>query len=199
VSLKFNLGYRFGVTPWDKAGAGADESFQRLLDREEQERQHPFGRALDLGCGTGEYTRQLERRGWHAIGVDNVRVAVDIADRRGGPESRYVIGDVTHLKGCGVGKNFAFYLDVGCFNNLDDDDRLALGEGVTELASPGATLLVLCTAPHPTLLHPHGADREAVEKAFPSWRVVAVDPAESSGLPHWLRRNSPTWYRLALG
>jgi len=198
MSVKFNLAYRFGVTPWDKAGAGRDVSFQRLLDREEVLRQRPFGRALDVGCGTGEYSRQLERRGWHAVGVDNIRLAVDIATRRGGPESRYVIGDVTHLKGCGVGNHFSFFLDVGCFNNLKNGERLALGEGVTQLASPGATMLVLGTSPHPTVIHPPGADRDAVEAALPDWRVVAVDAADGSGLPHWLRRHSPTWYRLAL-
>lgn len=198
MSVRYNLAYRFGITPWDKSGAGEDEAFQRLLDREEQQRERPLGRALDIGCGTGEYTRQLEQRGWHAVGVDNVRLAVDIATRRGGDESRYVIGDVTHLKGCGVGKNFSLYLDVGCFNSLQEEQRRALGEGVTQLAAPGATMLLLCTEPHGPVLHPHGADRDAVETALPDWRVVSVDAADGAGLPHSLGRSSPTWYRLAL-
>ena len=160
--------------------------------------ERPLGRALDLGCGTGEYTRQLEQRGWHAVGVDNIRLAVDIAERRGGDESRYVIGDVTHLKGCGVGTSFSFFLDVGCFNSLQEEQRLRPGRGRHPLANPDATMLLLCTAPHPTLLHPPGADGHAVEAALPGWRVVTADPADSAGLPHWLRRNSPTWYRLAL-
>src|SRR6478752_7064985 len=138
MSVRYSLAYRLGITPWDRAGAGQDDAFRRLMDREEDEHGQPFGRALDLGCGTGEYTRELERRGWEVKGVDNIRLAVDIAIRRGGTESRYVIGDVTSLKGCGVGNNFSFYLDVGCFNSLSEEQRHALGEGVTLLAHPGA-------------------------------------------------------------
>ena len=198
MSVRYSLAYRWGITPWDKSGAGSDDAFQRLLEREERERGRPFGRALDLGCGTGEYTRQLEQRGWDALGVDNVRLAVDIAIRRAGPEGRYVIGDVTHLKGCGVGANYSFFLDVGCFNGLSQSARRALGEGVTQLAGPGATLLVLCTAPRGPGLHQHGADRAAVESALPEWRVVAIDAAHAAGLPHAMRNSTPTWYRLAL-
>jgi len=198
MSVRYSLAYRLGITPWDKAGSGQDDAFRQLMDREEGEHGQPFGRALDLGCGTGEYTRELERRGWEVKGVDNIRLAVDIAIRRGGTESRYVIGDVTSLKGCGVGKNFSFYLDVGCFNSLSEEQRHALGEGVTQLAHPGATMLVLCTDPHGPWLHPHGADRDALSTALPGWQVVAVEPAEGSGLPRSLRRSSPTWYRLTL-
>jgi hypothetical protein len=197
VSVRYAIAYRLGITPWDKAGAGTDEVFQRLLDREEQQRGRPYGRALELGCGTGEYTRELERRGWDAMGVDNVRLAVDIAIRRGGSESRYVIGDVTHLKGCGVGANYSLFLDVGCFNSLRDAQRLAWGEGVTDLALPDAKMLLLCTAPRGPRLHPRGADRAAITTALPDWRIVDTQPADSAGLPSTLRRSSPTWYRLA--
>lgn len=198
MSVKYSLAYRWGITPWDKSGAGSDEAFLRLLEREERARERPFGRALDLGCGTGEYTRQLEQRGWDAMGVDNVRLAVDIAIRRAGAEGRYVIGDVTHLKGCGVGANYSLFLDVGCFNGLKAAARRALGEGVTQLAAPDATLLVLCTAPRGPGLRQQGADRAAVESALPRWRVVAVDAAHAEGLPRAMRHSTPTWYRLAL-
>ena len=49
--------------------------------------------------------------------------------KRGGDNERYVIGDVDHLQGCGVGKGFSFYLDMGCFHGLDDDARMAMGQG----------------------------------------------------------------------
>jgi SAM-dependent methyltransferase len=56
--------YRFGITPWERYGAVAAASITALLDREETERSRPLGRALDLGCGRGQYTPELARRGW---------------------------------------------------------------------------------------------------------------------------------------
>jgi 2-polyprenyl-3-methyl-5-hydroxy-6-metoxy-1,4-benzoquinol methylase len=48
------------------------QSITALLDREETERSRPLGRALDLGCGRGQYTPELARRGWEAVGIDYV-------------------------------------------------------------------------------------------------------------------------------
>ncbi|MBB6629481.1 class I SAM-dependent methyltransferase [Nocardioides sp. KIGAM211] len=198
MSTGYALAYRLGVTPWEKAGAGADAAFQALLDREEADRVRPWGRALDLGCGTGAHTRQLEARGWDALGVDNVRQAVDTAVRRGGPDSRFVIGDVAHLKGCGVGADFSLFLDVGCFHGLKDAQRLAMGRGVTSIAAPHATLLMLAFTPHRNKLLPRGADTAAVTTAYPDWDVLSVDDADTSGMPAPLRKHTPRWFRLRL-
>src|SRR6516164_1461139 len=64
--------YRFGFTPWERYGTAAAASIAALLDREETERSRPLGRALDLGCGRGQYTPELARRGWEAVGIDYV-------------------------------------------------------------------------------------------------------------------------------
>jgi predicted TPR repeat methyltransferase len=44
--------YRFGITPWEQYGTAAAASISAMLDREQTGRSRPFGRALDLGCGT---------------------------------------------------------------------------------------------------------------------------------------------------
>ena len=64
--------YWFGITPWERYGTAAAASIAALLDREEAERSRPLGRALDLGCGRGQYTPELARRGWEAVGIDYV-------------------------------------------------------------------------------------------------------------------------------
>ena len=64
--------YRFGFTPWERYATAAAASIAARLDREEAERSRPLGRALDLGCGRGLYTPELERRGWEAVGIDYV-------------------------------------------------------------------------------------------------------------------------------
>jgi len=68
--------YRFGITPWERYGTAAAASIAALLDREETERSRPLGRALDLGCGRGQYTPELARRGWEAVGIDYVPAAI---------------------------------------------------------------------------------------------------------------------------
>ncbi len=196
----YALAYRLGITPWERAGEAADESFKALLDREESERSRPWGRALDLGCGTGTHTRQLAERGWQATGVDNVPRAIEAATGKAGSRADFVVGDVTRLADAGLAGDVSFFLDVGCFHGLSDDQRLAVGRGVTALARPDATLLMLCFTPHHHLpLIPHGASQADVERAFTGWAVVSVDAADTSGMPAPLRKTAPQWFRLRRG
>jgi SAM-dependent methyltransferase len=84
--------YRFGITPWERYGTAAAGSIAALLDREETGRCSPFGRALDLGCGRGQYTRELARRGWQTVGIDCVPAAIDAAAAFGPGRWRRLIG-----------------------------------------------------------------------------------------------------------
>jgi len=86
--------YRFGITPWERYRTAAAASISALLDREETERSRPLGRALDLGCGRGQYTPELARRGWEAVGIDYVPAAVEAAaaKSRGVAGLSYVVG-----------------------------------------------------------------------------------------------------------
>jgi SAM-dependent methyltransferase len=122
MSTGYAFAYRFGITPWERYAKVAAASTGVLLDREEAERSHPLGRALDLGCGRGVYTHELARRGWEAVGVDNVPRAIDAANRRGDSGATFVVGDVTDLAPADLG-TFGFFLDVGCFQGLRSDQR----------------------------------------------------------------------------
>src|SRR5215467_8548090 len=128
--------YRFGFTPWERYGTAATASISALLDREEIERSRPLGRALDLGCGRSQYTPELARRGWEAVGIDNVPAAIEAAAAkcRGVEGLRYVVGDVTRLPSARLG-TFDFFLDIGCFQGLDAGQRLCEGAGVSALAN----------------------------------------------------------------
>src|SRR3954452_24179016 len=122
--------YRFGITPWEGYGQAAAASIAALFDREGAERGHPLGRALDLGCGRGQYTPELARRGWEAVGIDDVPSAIEAAQSRGGVGVCYLVGDVTRLLSAGIG-GFDFFLDIGCFQGLDPQQRVAEAHGVT--------------------------------------------------------------------
>ena len=197
MSLGYQLAYRVGITPWEKAGEAAADQFSGLLDREEAARTRPFGRALDLGCGTGSHTLELAGRGWTAIGIDAVERAIGKARMR--PEASraiFVVGDVTDLGAAGIEGPVDFFVDVGCFHGLDDQQRAAMGRGVTALSTPTATMLLLAFRPGGRPLLPRGADRSDVEQAFPDWTVVSEEPADTTGMPGPLKRTAPQWFRL---
>jgi SAM-dependent methyltransferase len=198
MGTAYTLAYGLDITPWQTYGTNTDPAFDRLMDREELERHTPYGRAIDLGCGMGGHTRRLQERGWEVLGVDNARKAVNAAVRQGGESGRYVIGDVSYLVGSGVGQDFDLFLDVGCFHTLTDAARLRVGAGVTTLAAPSATLLMLAGPRRRNPLLPRGADLDDITTAFPDWTVLDAQAADVSGMSWMMQRINPTWYRLRL-
>jgi len=195
MSTGYALAYRFGLTPWERYGRAAAASIGALLDREEAERSRPLGRALDLGCGRGQKTYELARRGWEAVGIDNIPRAIDAANRRGVSGATFVVGDVTDLAPADLG-TFDFFLDVGCFQGLSSEQRLAEGRGVSALAYPGVTLLMLAFQPTRIRSVVGGVSRADVEAAFPGWETLSVEPADTRGLGWPLTKSAPQWYRL---
>jgi SAM-dependent methyltransferase len=189
--------YRFGITPWERYGTAAAASIAARLDREESERSRPLGRALDLGCGRGQYTPELARRGWEAVGIDYVPAAIEAAaaKSRGADRLSYVVGDVTRLQAAGLG-TFDFFLDVGCFQGLNAGQRLALGQGCRALARPGATLLLLTFGPGRWQRLVGGASRQEVATAFAGWEMLSAEPADVAGLGWPMSKTAPHWYRL---
>ncbi|MFF5264391.1 class I SAM-dependent methyltransferase [Actinomadura viridis] len=187
--------YRFGITPWERYGKAAADSIAALLDREESERPRPLGRALDLGCGRGQFTPELGRRGWEAVGIDYVPAAIEAARRQGAEGVTYVVGDVTDLPSAGLG-TFDFFLDVGCFQGFDTERQKAEGRGVSALANPGSTLLMLAFGPTRLRSRMGGVSRAEVEAAFPDWELLDVQAADTAGLGWPMNRTSPQWYRL---
>ena len=74
-----------GYESWyEIEGAGADQAERRLLSRW-LARLGPPGAALEIGCGTGHFTRWLTALGWRAVGVDVAAPMLAEAARRGGP------------------------------------------------------------------------------------------------------------------
>ncbi len=187
--------YRFGITPWERYGTVAAARITALLDREETERSRPLGRALGLGCG--QYTPELARRGWQAVGIDYVPAAIEAAaaKSRGAVGLSYVVGDVTRLPSARLG-TFDFFLDIGCFQGLDGRQRLSQGRGVSALANPGATVLLLSFGPSRWRPLVGGASREEVQTAFAGWVMLAVESADTAGLGWPMNKTAPRWYRL---
>jgi SAM-dependent methyltransferase len=105
----------------------------------------PPGRALDLGCGGGRNSRYLARHGWDVIGIDMLGPAVEKA--RSNPvgdaaKARFLQGDVTKLGDLDIGDGYQLIVDSGCYYGLSANQRDAFAAGVTQVAAPGALLLM---------------------------------------------------------
>ena len=111
--------------------------------------------------------------------------------QRGGENERYVIGDVDHLPGCGVGKGFSFYLDMGRFHSLHRGGTDGDGQGRHgALAEEDATVCRCCaSSPQRNPMVPRGADADDARRALPGWTLLRM-PAR---LEH--RRHCPALSR----
>jgi len=199
MSFGYQLAYRLGVTPWERAGQTGAESFTRLISKVEADL-GGISTALDLGCGRGAHTIALAERGWQATGVDQVGVALARARaqaERRGVSARFIQGDVTTLSPAVVGGEHDLLVDIGCFHGLDDNARRAMGLAVTNVSSPRAQLILLAFLPGraPAPL-PRGADAADLEKAFAGWRIIDTEAAPVDGMPGPLRKAAPQWYRI---
>lgn len=201
MSLFYKLAYAFGFTPWENAATHrpAAEQVAALFDREQAERKPPYGRALDLGCGTGHWAIDLALRGWQVTGIDLVASAVSEARARAkdaGIDVQFIQGDVTALQAAGLKQSFQFVWDFGTVHGLTPSQREAVGREVTAVTEPGATMLMLAWAPGRRGPLPRGASRADIQMAFPSWTIIDEAAFDVSGLPPPLRKVNPTCYRL---
>jgi hypothetical protein len=182
--MNYRLAYAIGFHPWEDLADHAPFADQllELVGREENGTGPPYGRALDIGTGSAVWGVRLASRGWDVTGVDIVDKALERARERiadEGVEMRVVRGDVTALADAGVGDGFRLLLDTGTFHGLPASQRLAMGRSLTEVAGPGATLILDCFARRWRGPLPRGAGREEVEAAFPGWTITDVAVADS--------------------
>lgn len=201
--MNYKLAYAVGFHPWEDAAANPAfvEGITRLFEREERGREPPFGRALDLGTGSGIWGVELAKRGWDVTGVDIVGKALRRArDRveRAGVDVALVRGDVTDLRAAGVDAGYRLVLDTGTFHGLDADQREAMGREVGAVAAPDASVLLLAWEPRRRGPLPRGASRNEIETAFPGWRVTEVGPThfEAPRPVEVLMDPNERWYRL---
>jgi len=187
----FRAAYLLGFKPWD-SGVPAPE----LVAAVEGEQRLPVGKALDLGCGTGTNCIYLAQHGWDATGVDFVPRAIRSAGQKAssaGVSPRFIVGDVTRLSTLGLGSGFDLLFDLGCFHSIPDSGRDAYAKGATEVARPGATMLLFgfVRGASPPRFGPRGlAHGEVAERFASGWEVVSETP----GRPMF--GSDAAWYRM---
>jgi len=186
--MNYRLAYAIGFHPWEELAEHPPfaEKLLALVAREEEGREAPYGRALDVGTGSGVWGVRLAKRGWEVTGVDAVEKPLGRARARGeeeGVDMRLVRGDVTRLRETAVGTGFRLLLDTGTFHGLADAQREAMGREVSAVASPDAALILDCFAPRRRGPLPRGASRADVERSFPDWEITDVEVADTEPDP----------------
>jgi SAM-dependent methyltransferase len=167
----FKVFYRLGFVPWD--GHPLATSMRDLI---EGDAALPAGKALDLGCGTGDNSIYLANHGWHVTGVDFVSKAVDKARAKAAANQvdvTFARADVTRLRSEGVGSAFDLIVDNGCLHGMSPDDRDAYVREVTAVASSQARLLLVEFVPGGSFGVP-GIDAAEVERRFATdWTLLS--------------------------
>ena len=169
----YGLLYRIGYTPWD--GHPTSEGLAPILSQLET------GKALDIGCGTGDHTIYLAQKGWEVTGVDFVAKALARAQKKAAGANvkvRYLRADATQLAAAGAGGGFNLITDGGCLHGLDEAQRKAYAREVTQAAAPGAHLLISAFLPGKRR-GPLGIDAAEIERHFSQWKLLA------SGVEEW--------------
>jgi SAM-dependent methyltransferase len=184
----YGLLYRVGYTPWD--GHPASVALSPIVSQLE------MGKALDIGCGTGDTTIYLAQKGWDVTGVDFVAKAIARAQKKAASANvkvRYLRADVTQLSSSGAGGGFTLITDGGCLHGLDDEQRVAYAREVTQAAAPGAHLLISAFLPGKRR-GPSGIDRAGIERLFTRWKLL------ESGVEEWEASTGErlSYYHLAL-
>lgn len=201
--MNYGLAYAVGFHPWEDAieEPAFVEAITRLFEEEERGREPPYGRALDLGTGSGIWGVELAKRGWQVTGLDNVERALRRARERieeAGVGMEVVHGDVTDLRAAGIGPGYRLVLDTGTFHGLNRAQREAMGGEVDAVAAPDASVLLLAWEPRRRGPLPRGATREEIEAAFPGWNVTDMGRSEfTAPRPvELLAKPNEHWYRL---
>ena len=186
--MNYGLAYAIGFHPWEDL-AGHPPYAGKVLElvaRAEAGRRPPYGKALDVGTGSAVWGVRLAKRGWDVTGVDIVEKALRRARERADRERvemQLIRADVTALTAAGTGSGFRLLLDTGTFHGLDNAQRGAMGRELSAVASPDATLILDCFAPRRRGPLPRGADRAAIERAFPGWEITDVEVADTEPDP----------------
>ena len=135
-------------------------------------------RAIDIGCGIGDYSRLLADHGFDVSGVDLSPVAIERARSGTDPGALsplFVNADLLDLPK-GVSGPFDLLVDIG---TLDDFPRTRRPEGVeviTSLARPGSVLYLWCF---------YGRDRDLPAMSFQGasrYLAPGIEPGELTAL-----------------
>ena len=108
------------------------------------------GKALDAGCGTGNYSVFLARNGYKVVGVDYSEEALEIAKQNNERQYHlpidYIHADLTTLAELLDTGSFDLILDYRVFHHLPEQDAKVYAAQCARLLKPNGYLLIICNS-----------------------------------------------------
>jgi len=191
MSMPYQLMYRLGFTPWDNHETPAPLA--------ELAATMPPGRMLDIGCGTGHDAIWCASRGWRVTGIDAVSAALRQARRNAGlagADIRFLQADITRVRPAELGGGYTLLQDIGCFGGLSQPGRRRAAATMTEVAAPGARLLIFAFGKGGGRLGPRRIELPEIRALFPAWDVMFSRPADEVDIKGPLRHAARSWHQL---
>jgi SAM-dependent methyltransferase len=194
VSLAYQIMYTLGFIPWEHR-----EVPRPLIDLIEGPQALPPGDMLDIGCGTGVHAVYCASNGWNVTGVDDVDRALRTARRNAdkvGVNVCFLHADIANSDTAELGAGYTLLLDIGCLHGLSEESLQRAAATITEVAKPGATLLMLAFRPGHRGPAPRGIDPARIPALFPRWDLTSSRPIHEITPGMQGRTAGPTWYQL---
>ncbi len=150
------------------------------------------GKALDIGCGTGNYSFYLAQHGYTVTGVDFSQKALDIATRNNEQSKlpvKFIHADVTNLNAAIAGQTFDLIVDYSILHHIAPQDVANYAHQFFEFLSPTGKLLLVCYSDEDE--YAHGATkatgkygnemfyrtRQQIEQLYENLHEVSYEPA----------------------
>ena len=138
------------------------------------------GRVLEIGCGSGENSLYLAKRGSEVWGIDMVRTAVKHAQNRAneyGLDANFVFASALELEK--LGQTFDTVIDSGMFQVFGERDRQRFAAGLKEVLNIGGRFHVLCFAEQDAKsAEPCNIRMREIQACFTEgWRILKMEPS----------------------
>jgi SAM-dependent methyltransferase len=193
MTVAYQVMYRMGFTPWEHEEIA--EPLRELVA------QLPAGALLDVGCGTGRDVVYCATQGWRATGIDAVSTPLRRARRRAeaaAVPARFLHLDIARAGSADLGVGYTLINDIGCFGGLPEVDKRRAASTLTEVAAPGAVLLMFAFAdPGRTPIGPkHALEPSDLATLFPAWDVDYSRDAADIQVGGPMRHARRYWHQL---
>jgi ubiquinone/menaquinone biosynthesis C-methylase UbiE len=163
-----------GTPPWD---IGRPQPALEALVKDGEVRS---GRALDVGCGTGENAILLAKSGCTVTGIDLVRDAIAAAKTKAAErhvDVEFVVGNALELDRHFAAGVFSTVVDSGLFHVLTDEERPVYVRQVQRVLKPGGRCFMMCYSDRePPGYGPRRVSKREIEASFaPLFRIDHMD------------------------